>query len=210
MLPTDRADPEHPPFPSQVNPRRVRCAARRRCGTSRGSPQEAVVEGSGGGLPAASAAAVACDAAARRADAASGGTYGRSTLIRGAFDAPRYGDADRAADRPRRRPWWAAAAIRARPLAPPLRASQELQRASTRSELAARQVVAAQRFAALRMLREAEILIAAGTAPRGGPDGPWRCSARASRASCAAISGAAAARRADAACGGLGGRSCAP
>ena len=40
----------------------------------------------------------------------------RST--RGAFDAPRTGDADRAADRHMRRPWWSAAAVRARPLAP--------------------------------------------------------------------------------------------
>ena len=36
----------------------------------------------------------------------------RST--RGEFDAPRTGDADRAADRPQRRPWWAAVAFRAR------------------------------------------------------------------------------------------------
>ena len=36
----------------------------------------------------------------------------RST--RGAFDAPRVEDADRAADRPQRRPWWAAVAFRAR------------------------------------------------------------------------------------------------
>ena len=133
---------------------------------------------SGGGLRAASAAAVACDAAARRADAASGGTDSRSTLIRGAFNAPRHVDADRAADRPRRRPWWAAAAIRARPRAPPLRAPQQLQRASTRSEIAARQVVAAHRSAALLTLRELKVLIAAGTAPRGGPYGSWRRSAR--------------------------------
>ena len=51
----------------------VRCAATRRCGSSRGSPQEAAVVSNGGDLRAASAAAVACDAAAdergeRRAD----------------------------------------------------------------------------------------------------------------------------------------------
>ena len=60
---------------------------------------------SGADLRAASAAAVACDAAARRADAASGAPDGRSTLTRSAFNAPRAVGADRAADRPRRRPW---------------------------------------------------------------------------------------------------------
>jgi hypothetical protein len=44
-----------------------------------------------------------------------------SRACRGAFDAARARDAATAADRPRRRPWWSMAAIRARPLAPRLR-----------------------------------------------------------------------------------------
>ena len=52
-----------------------------------------------------------------------------STSIFDAFDASRAADADQAADRPRRRPWWATAAVFTRP---PLRPSQELQRAYAR------------------------------------------------------------------------------
>jgi hypothetical protein len=62
------------------------------------------------------------DAAMGRHSAAAGGSpCGLSRACRGAFDAVRARDAARAADRPRRRPWWSVAAIRARPLAPRLR-----------------------------------------------------------------------------------------
>ena len=50
MLPTDRAVPEHPPLPSQVDLRLVRRGVSRRCRSSRGSPEEAAVVGDGGGL----------------------------------------------------------------------------------------------------------------------------------------------------------------
>jgi hypothetical protein len=57
-----------------------------------------------------------------RCSAAAGGSLcGHSRACRGAFDAVRARDAARAADRPRRRPWWSVAAIRARSLAPRLR-----------------------------------------------------------------------------------------
>ena len=56
-----------------------------------------------------------------RADAALGSACGRSGACRGASGAARAGDADRAADRPMRRPWWSVAAIRARPRTPRLR-----------------------------------------------------------------------------------------
>lgn len=75
------------PLPSQVYPRRVRRAAKRRCGQSRGSPSEAAVVGNGSGLRAASAAAVAGAAAGKRADTTGGGEDGCSTSICGAVDA---------------------------------------------------------------------------------------------------------------------------
>ena len=59
------------------------------------------------------------------------------------------------------------------------RAIKERQRADARTRLAAGQPVAAWYSAALRMRSEPEICVAAGTAPRGGPDGSWRRSARA-------------------------------
>ena len=88
MLPTNRAVPESAYFIFYVNLRRVRCAASRRCGKSRGSPLEAAVVGNSGDLRAAVAAAVAGLAAGRRADEAGGGTDRCGTLICGAFDAP--------------------------------------------------------------------------------------------------------------------------
>ena len=58
---------------------------------------------------------VAGGAAGRRSAAAGGSLCGHSRACRSAFGAARAGDAARAADRPRRRPWWSMAAIRARP-----------------------------------------------------------------------------------------------
>ena len=89
MLPTDRAVPESAYFIFYVNLRRVRCAASRRCGKSRGSPLEAAVVSNSSDLRAAVAAAVAGAAAGRRADAAGGSTRDRSTAYRGAIDATR-------------------------------------------------------------------------------------------------------------------------
>lgn len=68
-------------------------------------------------LRASFAAAVAGAGEARRADAAVGRAGDFSTLTCGAFDVSRAVDADRAADHPLRRPWWAVAAIHTRPLA---------------------------------------------------------------------------------------------
>ena len=64
---------------------------------------------------------VAGGAAGRCSAAAGGSLCGHSRACRSAFDAVRARDAARAADRPRRRPWWSVAAIRARSLAPRLR-----------------------------------------------------------------------------------------
>ena len=83
----------------------------------------------------------------------------------------------------------------------------ERQRADARSELVAHQVVAAQRSAALRTLREPEMSIAAGRTPGGGSYGHRR---RPARALAAHVSAAAAAGRADAAGGGPRSRSSAP
>ena len=66
----------------------------------------------------------------------------------------------------------------ARPRAPRLNASRELHRVGARMQLAADHGVAARRSAALRTLRKAEVCVAAGIAPSGGPDGSWRRSAR--------------------------------
>ena len=127
--------------------------------------------GSSGDPRAASAAAVAGAAAGQRADAAGGGEDGFRRSTGSAIDAARAGDAERAADRPLRRPWRAAAAIGAWPRAPRLMPSQARQRADAWTRLAAGQTIAAWCFAALRMSREPEICVAAGIAPRGGPDG---------------------------------------
>ena len=69
-----------------------------------------------------------------------------SRSIRGAFDAPRLVDADRAADRPQRRPWWAVASICARLR---LRPSHAVRRLDTRTRLAAVYVAAGRCTAAL-------------------------------------------------------------
>ena len=52
-----------------------------------------------------------------------------STSNFGAFDEPRAADADQAADRPRRRPWWASASIRARQQRQPSQAAPADRRA---------------------------------------------------------------------------------
>ena len=52
-----------------------------------------------------------------------------STSIFDAFDASRAADADQAADRPRRRPWWASASIRARQQRQPSQAAPADRRA---------------------------------------------------------------------------------
>ena len=88
MLPTDRAVSESAYFIFYITLRRVRCAANRRCGKSRGSPLEAAVVGNSGDLRAAVAAAVAGAAAGRRADEAGGGTDRFRTSTCGAFDEP--------------------------------------------------------------------------------------------------------------------------
>ena len=59
------------------------------------------------------------------------------------------------------------------PRAPRLRASRELQRSDARTRLMAGHEVAALCPAALRTLREPEIWLAAGIAPRGGRGGRW-------------------------------------
>ena len=64
------------------------------------------------------------------------------------------------------------------PRAPRLRASWELQRSDARTRLVAGHEVAARRPAALRTLRETEICVAAGVAPRDYHSGRWRRSAR--------------------------------
>jgi hypothetical protein len=105
ILPIDWAAPESASFLFNVNLRRVRRAVYRTCGWSRGSPTEAAVECHGVDPRAAAAAALVAAAAWRCADAIGGLPRGCSTAFRGAFDAPRALDADRAADRPQRRPW---------------------------------------------------------------------------------------------------------
>ena len=62
--------------------------------------------------------------------------------------------------------------------APELRTSRELQRSDARTRLVVGHEVAARRPAALRTLRETEISVAAGIAPRGRRTGRWRRSAR--------------------------------
>ena len=70
------------------------------------------------------------------------------------------------------------APFRVRPRAPRLLRPGSVQRADARTRQAAGHGVAARRSAALRTLREAEILIATGMVPTGGLGGLWRCSAR--------------------------------
>ena len=62
--------------------------------------------------------------------------------------------------------------------APWLRTSRQLQRPDARTRLVVGHEVAARRPAALRTLRETEISVAAGIAPRGRRTGRWRRSAR--------------------------------
>ena len=118
----------------------------------------------------------------RRADAAGGSPCGRSRACRGAPDAARAGDAERPADRHRRRPWWSVAAIRARPRTPRLRGSKMRPWADARPRLAACHAVAAERAAALRTRRAPEMRKDPRIAPGGGRGVRWRRSARASAA----------------------------
>ena len=90
-----------------VDPRRVRRTVSRRCGLSRGSPQEAAVVSSGADPRAASSAsraAVAGAAAGGRVVGAGGVPGGRRTMLRGSTDVPRAGDVDSHRSRPRRQP----------------------------------------------------------------------------------------------------------
>ena len=96
-------------------------------------------------------------------------------LVYSLFDALGAADADRAADRPLRRPWWSMAAVCARPS---LRPSQERQRVHARKRLAAGSEVAARRSAALRTLRDAEKRLEPRIAPGGGRGERRRRSAR--------------------------------
>ena len=97
-----------------------------------------------------------------------------SRACRGAFDAVRARDAATAADRPRRRPWWSMAAIRARPLAPRLRRRRcghgpTLGHSAPR--LAARRAVSAERAAAHSTQRAPEMRLEPriGDRPRRRP-----------------------------------------
>lgn len=123
--------------------------------------------------------------------------------IRGAFDEPRGGDAERAADRPKRRSWWAVAAVCPRP---PLQPPHAMRPLDARTRLAAAQIASARRSAARSTRRVTEMRIEPRIAPGGGRGGQQRQSARGLWRLRASAAGGAAGERAVGACGAPGGR----